>query len=210
MAKKPRVKIEYVPIEQVKPDPDNPRTISKTRLAELKKSVREFEIMMELRPIVVDNDWIAKGGNQRLRACQELGWKEVPVIHAKDLTPEELEEFMVKDNIHAGAFSWGMLFTKFGEDKLIGWGVDTTGVTPDEIKKKEIEENQKRIDAMEVQFNEHHDYIVFLFDNVNDFLRAVSHLKLKKVPTSLSPKTKTLGLGRVVPGQKLLTLIPDK
>jgi hypothetical protein len=64
---------------------------------------------------------------------------------------------------------------------------------------------------MEVQFNEHHDYVVFLFDNANDYLKVISELGLKKVPTSLSPKTKTLGLGRVVDGKKLLNLLkPQK
>lgn len=34
--------------------------------------------MMELRPMVVNSDNIVLGGNMRLKALKELGYKEVP------------------------------------------------------------------------------------------------------------------------------------
>ena len=74
-------------------------------------------------------------------------------------------------------------------------------------KKKEIEETARVINDMEVAFNEHHDYVVFLFNNVNDWITCVSQLGLKRAPVSLNPKTKAMGLGRVVAGRKLLDLI---
>ena len=49
--------------------------------------------MLELRPLVIDENNIVLGGNMRLRALQDLGIKEVPIIYAKDLTEEEVIDF---------------------------------------------------------------------------------------------------------------------
>jgi hypothetical protein len=209
--KKMKFVAQYVPIDSLKPDPENPREISKRDMEELRKSVDGFKEMMEVRPLAFDKNRVVIGGNQRLAACKELGWKEVPAVDVSDWSQDKIDEFIVKDNLHSGQFKWGAAILRFGEDRLIKWGADTTGYVDEDEKNKEIEENQKKIDAMEVQFNEHHDYVVFLFDNANDYLKVISELGLKKVPTSLSPKTKTLGLGRVVDGKKLLNLLkPQK
>ena len=60
---------------------------------------------------------------------------------------------------------------------------------------------------MGLKFNEHHDYVVFLFDNQNDWIKLISHLDLPKIPKPLSPKIKLVGRGRVVDGKKLLKIL---
>jgi len=36
--------------------------------------------MLEITPIVVNDDMVVLGGNMRLKACQEAGLKEVHII----------------------------------------------------------------------------------------------------------------------------------
>ena len=81
---------------EIKPNPDNPRLIKDDKFKKLVESIREFPQMLELRPIVIDENNMVLGGNMRLKACLELGMKEVPVIYAKDLTPEQKEVVKAK------------------------------------------------------------------------------------------------------------------
>ena len=78
-----------VPINSIKPNPNNPRVLKNEQYEKLKKSITEFPKMLELRPIVVDDDNIILGGNMRYRILQELKYKEVEVVKASELTEEE-------------------------------------------------------------------------------------------------------------------------
>ena len=62
--------------------------------------------MLELRPIVVDEDMTILGGNMRYKACVEAGLKEVFVKIAKGLTEEQKKEFIIKDNVGFGDWEW--------------------------------------------------------------------------------------------------------
>ena len=86
-------------ISAIKPNPNNPRIIKDDKFAKLVTSIKEFPKMLELRPIVVNDDMIVLGGNMRLKACKEAGLKEVPVIKASELTEAEQREFIIKDNV---------------------------------------------------------------------------------------------------------------
>ena len=63
-------------LSQIKSNPNNPRVIKDERFRKLVKSIEEFPKMMELRPMVVNSDNIVLGGNMRLKALKELGYKE--------------------------------------------------------------------------------------------------------------------------------------
>ena len=62
--------MERVNIKQVLPNPDNPRFIKDYKFEKLVKSIKEFPQMLDLRPIVVNQDMIVLGGNMRLKACE--------------------------------------------------------------------------------------------------------------------------------------------
>ena len=68
----------------------------------LVKSIKDFPKMLQIRPIVVNSDMIVLGGNMRLKACKEVGLKEVPIIFPDDLTEEQQREFIIKDNVGFG------------------------------------------------------------------------------------------------------------
>jgi hypothetical protein len=113
-----------VSINKVKNNPNNPRIIKDDKFNKLVKSIQEFPEMLELRPIVVNDDMVVLGGNMRLKACQEAGLKEVPVIKASNLTEEQQKEFIIKDNVGFGEWDWDILANEWDEKKLEEWGVD--------------------------------------------------------------------------------------
>lgn len=113
-----------VKLSQIKNNPNNPRIIKDDKFQKLVRSIQEFPQMLELRPIVVNDDMIVLGGNMRLRACKEAGLKEVPVIKASQLTEEEQRAFIIKDNVGYGEWDWEMVANEWDSELLIEWGLD--------------------------------------------------------------------------------------
>jgi DNA modification methylase len=120
-----------LPLREIKPNPDNPRVIRDEQFTRLVASLKSFPEMLALRPIVVNADCVVLGGNMRLRAAKEAGLKEVPVLIADQLTPEQQREFIVKDNASFGAWDWDVLANEWGDLPLADWGVDVPTVEPD-------------------------------------------------------------------------------
>lgn len=92
-------------LSDIKPRENNPRKIGKAELEKLCESIRRDPEFMVLRPIVVDNDNVILGGNQRWQACKKLGMKEIPdmwVVKAENLTEEQRNRFIIVDNAPAG------------------------------------------------------------------------------------------------------------
>ena len=116
--------MEKVKISAIKSNPDNPRIIKDDKFKKLVKSIKGFPQMLELRPIVVNNDMVVLGGNMRLKACKEAGLKEVPIIKASELTPEQEKEFIVKDNVGFGEWDWDLLANEWDTDLLEEWGLE--------------------------------------------------------------------------------------
>ena len=114
---------QLIKISQVKNNPNNPRLIKNDKFKKLVKSVQDFPEMLELRPIVVDENMIVLGGNMRLKACQEAGLKEV-WIEVADLTEQQKKEFIVKDNVGFGEWEWDILANKWDSVQLAEWGLD--------------------------------------------------------------------------------------
>ena len=111
-------------LSEIKPNPDNPRIIKEDKFKKLVQSIKDFPDMLEKRPIVIDEDNIVLGGNMRLRALQELKYKDVPVIVAKGWTEEQKKEFIVKDNVGFGEWDWDILANEWSDNPLTEWGLD--------------------------------------------------------------------------------------
>jgi hypothetical protein len=117
-------KNDIMNINEIKPNPNNPRIIKDDKFKKLVKSIQDFPQMLELRPIVIDENNIVLGGNMRLRACIEAGLTDVPVKQAKELTEEQKKEFIVKDNVGYGEWDWDDLANNWDEQLLTEWGLD--------------------------------------------------------------------------------------
>ena len=111
-------------INKLNPNVSNPRIIKNDKFKKLVKSIKEFPEMLELRPIVVDEDMTILGGNMRHKACIEAGLKEVYVKVAKGLTEEQKQEFIVKDNVGFGEWEWDILANEWDSVQLTEWGLD--------------------------------------------------------------------------------------
>ena len=121
-------------ITQIKPNPNNPRLIKDDKFKKLVKSIQEFPQMLELRPIVIDENNMVLGGNMRLKACIEAGLKDVPVKQATDLTEEQKKEFIVKDNVGYGEWDWDDLANNWDTEDLKDWGLNIPSFNIDEIE----------------------------------------------------------------------------
>ena len=121
-----------VPINEIKPNPQNPRFIKGDKFQKLVKSIQDFPEMLELRPIVVDSQMIVLGGNMRLKACREAGLEEVPIIIADELTEEQKAEFIIKDNVGFGEWDWDTLANEWDLEALTEWGLDIPNMLEEE------------------------------------------------------------------------------
>jgi len=131
--------IQNVPINTVKANPNNPRIIKDDKFAKLVKSINEFPQMLNLRPIVVNDDMVVLGGNMRLKACKEAGLKEIPIIKASELTEQQQKEFIVKDNVGYGEWDWNDLANNWDAEQLQDWGLDIPGFDAEVIEAQEDE-----------------------------------------------------------------------
>jgi len=111
-------------ISAIKRNPNNPRILKDDKFAKLTQSIKDFPQMLDIRPIVVNDDMIVLGGNMRLKACKEAGLKEVPVIKVSDLTEEQQREFIIKDNVGFGEWDWDLLANDWDADLLDDWGLE--------------------------------------------------------------------------------------
>jgi DNA modification methylase len=136
-------------ISAIKRNPNNPRILKDDKFAKLTQSIKDFPQMLDIRPIVVNDDMIVLGGNMRLKACKEAGLSEVPVIKVDDLTEEQQREFIIKDNVGFGEWDWDLLANEWDTDLLEDWGLeldfnpeddDNAGLT-DEDDTPEVTEN---------------------------------------------------------------------
>jgi hypothetical protein len=120
--------MQLVKISEVKPNPKNPRIIKDGKFQKLVKSIQEFPDMLNKRPLVVftdvDNKYVVLGGNMRLKALNELKYKEIPVIVADEWTEEQKAEFLIKDNVGFGEWDWDSLVSEWDNEKLEDWGLD--------------------------------------------------------------------------------------
>ena len=117
-----------VKISAIKANSKNPRVIKDDKFKKLVKSIQEFPEMLEKRPLVcytdVDGKYVVLGGNMRLKASQEIGLKELPIVLADDWTQEQRDEFLIKDNVGFGEWDWDQLANEWDSGKLDEWGLD--------------------------------------------------------------------------------------
>jgi DNA modification methylase len=100
--------------------------------------------MIEKRPMVcvtdVDGKIYPLGGNMRLKALQELDYKEIPdnwVLMADDWTEEKRKEFVIKDNIGYGEWDWDDIANNWDEIQLTEWGLDIPDFKPVQLEAAE-------------------------------------------------------------------------
>jgi hypothetical protein len=121
----------YRKTSEIKPNPNNPRIIKDDKFKKLVQSIKEFPGMLEKRPLIcftdTDKKLVVLGGNMRLKAANEVGLNELPVILADDWTEEQKAEFLIKDNVGFGEWNWDELQSDWDVVQLDNWGLDLPG-----------------------------------------------------------------------------------
>ena len=104
------LKVIYVPISNLQPAEYNPRTNTDKQAEDLKKSLRDFDLV---EPIVVNSAENRKnviiGGHFRWRMAKELGYKEIPVVYVNIPDLEKEKELNLRLNKNIGEFDWDLL-----------------------------------------------------------------------------------------------------
>jgi site-specific DNA-methyltransferase (adenine-specific) len=136
--------MEFRKISEVKLNPNNPRLIKDDKFKKLVQSIKDFPEMLNIRPIVVNQDMIILGGNMRYKACKEAGLKEIPII-ITDLTEEQQREFLIKDNTSGGEWDWDILKKEWDLELLDEWGLDIPSFENQNIIEAEPEEDDFEI-----------------------------------------------------------------
>lgn len=183
-------KIQYTELDKIKTNPKNPRTIKKAQLDKLIKSIDDFPEMLELRPLVVDENMVVLGGNMRLKALRELKYTRVPYIQIEGLTEEQKEQFVIKDNVNYGDWDWDVLSTDWNLNNMDGWGLDIPSWVLDDDREPEIDRDVLN-EAMDKYINAQIKRIVLFFDN-DEYADIVKKLKWISDKNNLESNTEVL------------------
>ena len=105
------------------PTENNPRQITKDDFDDLKKSIKEFPEMLDLREIVIDENNRILGGHQRVKALIANGETEATVKRAIGLTERQKDEFVIRDNVQNGEWDEDILANSWNIDDLTHWGL---------------------------------------------------------------------------------------
>lgn len=101
----------------------NPRKINRKAYESLKKSLKDFPEMKQLREIVVDENLTILGGHQRIYALKDLGYADVTVKQVTGLTDKQKREFIIKDNTASGEWDTDIIANQWDIEELENWGV---------------------------------------------------------------------------------------
>ena len=134
--------MQTLPIGKIKANPNNPRTIKDDKFFKLVQSLKDLPEMAKVRPVAVNQDMVVLGGNMRLKAMKEAGWKEAPV-EIVDWDEEKQRQFIIKDNVGFGEWDWEMLANEWDAEQLEDWGLDIPAF--DDPKELEAQEDEYEI-----------------------------------------------------------------
>ncbi len=95
MAKAGALKLQHLPIVELKVNPRNPKLHPAGQIKQLAKSIETFGFIV---PVIVSRDFDVIAGRGRIFAAQHLGWTELPCIRVDHLTDAQAKAFLIADN----------------------------------------------------------------------------------------------------------------
>jgi DNA modification methylase len=124
--------LEFVPVENLIPYARNSRTHSDAQVAQIAASIKEFGFT---NPVLIDEADGIIAGHGRLLAARKLGMAEVPCLRLGYLSEIQKRAYVIADNKLALNSGWDdeMLALEFSELADLGFDLDLTGFSPEEI-----------------------------------------------------------------------------
>lgn len=201
------LKVVYLPVNEIKTYEKNAKIHTEAQVRRIANSIKEFGFK---QPIIVDKNNFVVAGHGRLLAAKEIGMSELPCIRADDLTDEQIKAFRLADN-KVSESMWDDSLLELELLNIVDLDMSNFGFGDDEEEEDEAEKEkvEKTVKAMQLRQFEHHDYVVFVFDNQMDWLNVVSEFGLERVNAGYG-KTRKIGLGRVIDGTRLLEKLGNK
>ena len=143
------MKIEIADINSIKPYENNPRKLKDSAIEKDAMSLKEYGFR---QPIVVDKNRIIVVGHTRFRASKKLGFKEVPITVADNLTPEQVNAYRIADNRTAEESEWDseLLKMEIKDLEAKDFKLDLLGFNEDQLNDMLFEEKQGLTDEDEV------------------------------------------------------------
>jgi hypothetical protein len=128
----PADQVERWDITKLVPYARNSRTHSDEQISQIAASIKEWGWTT---PVLVDEDGSIIAGHGRTLAAQRLKMTEVPVMVAKGWSDAKKRAYVIADNKLAMNAGWDeqMLALELGEIGDLGFDLDLTGFTADEI-----------------------------------------------------------------------------
>jgi hypothetical protein len=176
--------MKLVKISEVKPNPKNPRIIKDGKFQKLVKSIQEFPDMLNKRPLIVftdvDNKYVVLGGNMRLKACKEIGLKEIPIIVADEWTEEQKNEFLIKDNVGFGEWDWDTLANEWDVEIMNDWGLEIPNFDS-------FNDSDELLDINDI------DFVEEFSESVNFIIKCENLEQMEELKTKLNTDAQKIG-----------------
>ena len=136
------MKIEQMPVKDLKPYERNAKKHDETQVKNVMESIKQFGFA---QPLVVDKDNVLIIGHCRLIAAKRLKMNDVPVVRMDDLTPEQVDKLRLLDN-KLNESEWD--FDLLAEDvPQLDWdGFDIDWELPEEKEESEQQEKGSLLD----------------------------------------------------------------
>jgi len=186
--------VEMCAVDKIIPYARNPRKNDRA-IPMVKASIKEFGFQ---QPIVVDKEYVIVVGHTRYEAAKQLGYPEVPVTIAKNLTPQQIKAYRIADNKTAdfSSFDNDLLILEIQELQDANYEIENTAFSAGELEDLLLEISQGKtnpynewIGMPEYDQNhsttEHHIIVNFKnMDDLNDFAILVDQ--------KITPKTQSI------------------
>lgn len=137
------MKVQNVSIDKIKPYENNPRD-NEAGVDAVANSIKEFGWQ---QPIVVDKDNVIIVGHTRYKAAKKLGMKEVPVVVADKLTPQQVKAYRLADNKTGELTDWDSDLLNGELDDILdidmsdfGFDIDLADDDDDKAKEDDFDE----------------------------------------------------------------------
>lgn len=169
------MEVKSVNIQDVKPYPNNPRD-NDAAVGGVAKSLQSFGWQ---QPIVVDKNNVIIVGHTRYKAAKKLGMKEVPIVVANKLTPEQVKAYRLADNKTGESAVWNNkeLLKELDEldDSKLFTGFKTSEIFQDVLDESDnspVDENDKGVTysvSMKTQNKDTYEKVKSFIDEVTTF-----------------------------------------
>jgi len=146
-----KLKIEEVPVDQLKELPNNPRKWTDKSTDDLTESIRRFGVV---DPLVINHDNTVLGGNFRASVLKKLGLKTVPCVRL-NIQDDRARELALRLNKNTGEWDFELL-AEFDQSLLSDVGFeseeldDIFGAEIDTPEQFDLEKELEKLDIKKV------------------------------------------------------------